>query len=789
MAEKIILVRSDDTDFLNQVLLCIGFKTVLNLDGYIVKLTIENPTNIMRKFEVQNNSVEINLDKIITSTISTGVHKANIKLIDTLSRVKTTYVFEIEVKDEFDPDIKYTLNEYEIEIDLDTSGISKYKNYNELYNKPSINSIELIGDKTLEDLGITEYTEDFVKSSIKEHNENIESHKFLKDQIDTKQDKLIAGSNITIIDGIISALGDNGGVTTDYEDLGNKPKINDVTLVGSLTLDELGIQAKGEYITKEILDEKGFLTSVPSGYVTEEELKEKGYLEEIPEDYFTDTKNEEKYFTKVDAETKQNKLTAGDNIVIESDTISATIPDNYATKDLLSNYVNNEQLNTALNSKQNTILAGDNIRLYKNIDGTYTISAIDSKNPSEIVSYNSLSNLPTINNVALLGNKTAEDLGLQKSGNYQDKLVIGENINIVDNGDGTATISVIIPDNICTDIELETGLSQKADKATSLIGYNIQDAYNKTETDTLIKSTIYNTLTDVILSAPNGVLEYTEDSITLKKDTDILFSNGLKSDFTYNNIETLVTDDVILSLTDFVFEEKYKDFYVIAINNDNTININIISKKDIDFMVSEIVPKNKQGYCKLLNTNQFYYIDLNSETVIPKIVLIKILGEGTATQLEDGKFRITSLSPTTVLNIINKDELVQNLNQYQRKFELGENFSLQNDILNYKIPDEYVTKTYLINNDYATKVNIVDMVNIHNTNDLSHEDIRNELANKANKNSLSSVAFSGSYNELNNKPFIPQNVSELNDNKNYVTQEQLQKEVERLLDIIDNKLK
>ena len=54
--------------------------------------------------------------------------------------------------------------------------------------------------------------------------------------------------------------GSGGGGTTDYIDLLNKPKINNVELNGNKTLDDLGIQAKGNY-----------LTSVPSVYKTKAE--------------------------------------------------------------------------------------------------------------------------------------------------------------------------------------------------------------------------------------------------------------------------------------------------------------------------------------------------------------------------------------------------------------------------------------------------------------------------------------------------------------------------------------
>lgn len=62
-----------------------------------------------------------------------------------------------------------------------------------------------------------------------------------------------------------------GGTETmiDYNKALNKPSINNVVLVGNKTLDELGIQPKGDYITE-----------VPSEYITEEELNQKQYATE-----------------------------------------------------------------------------------------------------------------------------------------------------------------------------------------------------------------------------------------------------------------------------------------------------------------------------------------------------------------------------------------------------------------------------------------------------------------------------------------------------------------------------
>lgn len=57
------------------------------------------------------------------------------------------------------------------------------------------------------------------------------------------------GNNLSITeDGTLSANAGSAG-TTDYTQLENKPQINSIELTGNKTLDDLGIQAKGNYLT------------------------------------------------------------------------------------------------------------------------------------------------------------------------------------------------------------------------------------------------------------------------------------------------------------------------------------------------------------------------------------------------------------------------------------------------------------------------------------------------------------------------------------------------------------
>ncbi len=75
---------------------------------------------------------------------------------------------------------------------------------------------------------------------------------------------------------------------SDYNAMLNKPKINNVILSDEKTLDDLGIQEKGEYANatdvptkvSQLENDKGFLTKIPDEYVTEQELDDKGFLTE-----------------------------------------------------------------------------------------------------------------------------------------------------------------------------------------------------------------------------------------------------------------------------------------------------------------------------------------------------------------------------------------------------------------------------------------------------------------------------------------------------------------------------
>lgn len=72
----------------------------------------------------------------------------------------------------------------------------------------------------------------------------------------------------------VGGEGSGGGFATDYNDLKNKPSINNVELIGDKNLKELGIQPAGEYASKNDIPTKNSQLENDSSYATQSQLDE-----------------------------------------------------------------------------------------------------------------------------------------------------------------------------------------------------------------------------------------------------------------------------------------------------------------------------------------------------------------------------------------------------------------------------------------------------------------------------------------------------------------------------------
>ncbi len=181
-------------------------------------------------------------------------------------------------------------------------------------------------------------------------------------------------------------------VNKDYNDLDNKPKINDVTLEGNKTLEELDIQSKNEYDVK----------------ISELESKDLNLEEKITQ---ASTKLEETKQELTDLKTaSESKDTELDNKIDETKTTLSEkdneleskineIEENYITKDVnnLTYYKNSKEVESLLNQKADKTEIPKNISALNNDAGYVTDESIP-KNVSELVNdtgYITTDNIPT----------------------------------------------------------------------------------------------------------------------------------------------------------------------------------------------------------------------------------------------------------------------------------------------------------------------------------------------------------------------------------------------------------
>lgn len=169
-------------------------------------------------------------------------------------------------------------------------GGSGVTSYNDLTDLPKIGGIEVKGNKSLGTYHL--YSKDEVDS-----------------KLDDKQNKLTAGSNITINEeGVISAQTGGSGGTTNYGDLTNKPQINGITLSGNKTSADLSMYTKNE------------VDDLLTGYITSAQLVERLAAKADLIQSVTYDGNQLKYFDPVTQRYQNVPISGGEGSIHQVET-------------------------------------------------------------------------------------------------------------------------------------------------------------------------------------------------------------------------------------------------------------------------------------------------------------------------------------------------------------------------------------------------------------------------------------------------------------------------------------
>ena len=350
------------------------------------------------------------------------------------------------------------------------------------------------------------------------------------------------GSGLAIsVDGTLSST--TSGGTTDYTALSNKPQINSVELSGNKSLDDLGIQAKGEYALKselankadisaiptkvsQLQNDSNFLTSVPAEYVTETELSEKGFI--------TESELNETYATKSELADKADKTALDGKADKETTLAGYGITDAYTKTEADGKYATKAQ-----GVKADTAVQPATLEAYvttETANSTYA-TKVELGNKADTSALDAY--LTTANATSTYLSKT------NASSTYATKVELAEkaDTSALDNYLTTETAtSTYATKASLSGYATTSALEAKADKETTLAGYGITDAYTKVTSDGkyALKTELANkadtsalanyTTTEVL----NGLLDDKADTSALANyaTTESLSQYALKSELT-----------------------------------------------------------------------------------------------------------------------------------------------------------------------------------------------------------------------------------------------------------------
>ena len=430
----------------------------------------------------------------------------------------------------------------------------------------------------------------------------------LEEALGGKQDTLTAGTNITIENNVISATGSGG--TSNYNDLSNKPSVNGVTLSGNKTSSDLGLQPTISDLATIRSGAGAGATAVQPATLTQG-LAAK---QDIISDLATIRSGAGAGATAVQPATLTQGLATKQNTISDLDTIRSGAGAGATA-------VQPAALTQALATKQDTLTAGTNITIENNV-----ISATGSGGTSN---YNDLSNKPSINNITLSGNKTSSDLGLQPTITDLSTIRSGASAGATAVQPDTLEEALGTKQNVLTAGSI--GSSLLADGAVTAD----KIASNAVTTDKIANLSI--TLAKIANGAI-GTLKIADNSITeAKLQTTLktkLFNYDIVGGYSYAQMKSFVDSGALLPQHRYLmyFQTKTNpnnNAYQAVTGNLWTIVLTAISAREFAPEVEVYsysrsqhsdVSKWKAWYSFDNNTNNFPWADPNGQGVIYRLI-------------------------------------------------------------------------------------------------------------------------------------------------------------------------
>ena len=303
MANEIIIVRGNDTDFNGSNFLTINLETeILDLSTFKAKFYLGDVVQAFN--DISSGTININLTAQQTSMLPMGRINGILNLIDSNNKIATIesiipfkvisivsgnaiatepYTLNFDVKQGGETILNVSV-ESAVSVEVGTTTTLPSGSNATVTNVGTLNHLVLdFGipqgiqgetgqdgadgqDATINGVNTLTLTAQDGLTLTQSDDVATISGATLESSIATKQDTLVSGTNIKTINNE-SILGSGnidiqgGGGTSNYNNLNNKPQVNSVTLQGNKSLDDLGIQPKGNYaLVSQIPDVSNFIT-------------------------------------------------------------------------------------------------------------------------------------------------------------------------------------------------------------------------------------------------------------------------------------------------------------------------------------------------------------------------------------------------------------------------------------------------------------------------------------------------------------------------------------------------